>query len=110
MEFTEKCLGEIPMTTSQESSQDSHKDAPSEGSNAGPIPLWESQEVSQPNREDHNALIRVLDETNTCLKEAADELESLSESALEGVDLDGATFSELQEDMHNLRDKAAEVN
>ena len=98
------------MTTSQESSQDSHKDAPSEGSNAGPIPLWESQEVSQPNREDHNALIRVLDETNTCLKEAADELESLSESALEGVDLDGATFSELQEDMHNLRDKAAEVN
>ena len=95
------------MMTSQESSQESQEDVPSEGSNVEPIPLWESQEVSQPNREDHDALIRVLDKTNTCLKVAAYELESLSESALEGADLDGATFSELQEDMHNLRDKAA---
>ena len=50
----------------------------------------------EPTREEDEDLIRVLDKTNTCLREAADELENLS-----GADLQ----RDLQRDVQSLREK-----
>jgi hypothetical protein len=41
----EQCLGEIPWTTSQDSSQESIEEILSEGGGARPITLWESQQT-----------------------------------------------------------------
>ena len=72
----EVCLGTVPME-SQESSQESQDDDPTKGSNIGPIPLWETPEVNQPQprRDDSDTVFRVTDKTNTYLAETAEELE-----------------------------------
>ena len=102
----EECLGEVPME-SQESSQESQYDDPSEGRSVEPIPLCESPEALQPNRKDPDTEFRVIDKTNTYLEEAVEELENLSEGTFDrAADQEGTTFTELREEMHNLREKA----